>query len=237
MIVERQRAPALRLDSGGEPVVEEAQDRQRLIHLPTHASSLNQPVVWTSAGSKKMHEMEPVVHITASMWKAEGHQSSIVHIEIEIVFSVIQRKVVSLNDFSDTRPRSPLVWPLSSSATTPWPNHSIGPSPETTSTTYWSASPNTIPALLPPCQPQPELAEKTDQPHPRIGQIQPAGAIQRLLPATTHDPARQKRVLVVVVAGPIDGEPHSPAHPTYRNLHRRMVGPSAICPSAICPSI
>ena len=94
----------------------------RLIHLPVHASWLNQ---------------------------------------IEIVFSIIQRKVVTPNDFFDLDQITDRLAAFEDRYNQTWPNRSTGDSPETTSTACSSASPSTT---LPPCRCRRRLSPSAENP-------------------------------------------------------------------------
>ncbi len=138
----------------------------RLIHLPIHASWLNQ-MVRSSSPSSNAKSSPPT---TSPTWSRSA--------------------TVSLG---------------SRTATTPPPSRSTGDSPETTWPGSLNASPASTP-LLRHYRPLPDLLQLRD-PRRRIAQIQPTSTIQRLLRAPTHHPGGQERLLVIIVAGPLHGEP------------------------------
>jgi len=125
-------------------------------------------VFWiTDNGSS--HRGQAAIDRMATAWPNAHLVHTPVHAswldQAEIYFSIVQRKVVAPNDFTNST-RSAPGWPSSRSATTPSPDPSTGASPAPTSTPSWTASPPTNR----PCTPwQPDPRRTNDFDHLEFG--------------------------------------------------------------------
>jgi len=123
---------------------------QQVMTIQPYASARR--VFWVLDNGSS-HRGQPSIDRMAKAWPTATLVHTPVHAswlnQCEIYFSVVQRKVVTPNDFSDLAEVENRLTPSRSTTTSP-PDRSTGPTPPRTSTISSTASPPTTPALWQP---------------------------------------------------------------------------------------